>query len=389
MDSAGWHARRRAAQSEVSVHVHSAFYSPNLAQEDVYPPFRGPDGRFRPVEQVLPLEEGFIGGWNVSPTSPGTPQSPPGYDPDVGGPSVGSPPFSPSPHLLQSGYPFVHPSSQFSSPVALSPHPSFDGSQPSHLSAIERSQSLKVRKMNPYLQFMCGPLLRYDTMDERGIWHGAALIVSEWHSERSLFVARALIWRTPTAADAGSFYEPPPCFTYSWDPDQHTSPRQHHVGNGHSIDLGPHPADPLARPFQNPEEGEQFQGPNVQEQRVYGQELYVYSGRGGYVHAHACLAWLQGSCVYIISTYTFWRFIFQIPLTNSEMKIKYSINDGLEMDFFVPGRNETMRLAAYSVSEPAASPSISVPTKPMSVVQRVQRWSEPRRLPRAWFPEWL
>ena len=81
---------------------------------------------------------------------------------------------------------------------------------------------------------------------------------------------------------------------------------------------------------------------------------------------------------FIISTYTFWRFLFQIPLTNSEMKIKYSINDGMEMEFFVPGRSETMRLAAYSVSDPAASPSISVPTKPISVVQRVQRWSEPR-----------
>lgn len=195
MDSAGWHARRRAAQSEVSVHAHSAFYSLNVAQEDVYPPFRGPDGRFRPVEQVLPLEEGFIGGWNVSaPPSPGPSQLPPGYDLNVGGPSVGSPPppFSPSPHLLQTGYPFVHPSTQLSSPVAHSPHPSFDGSQPSHLSAIERSQSLKSRKMNPYLQFMCGPLLRYDTMDEHGVWHGAALIVSEWHSERSSFVARAL-----------------------------------------------------------------------------------------------------------------------------------------------------------------------------------------------------
>jgi len=34
------------------------------------------------------------------------------------------------------------------------------------------------------------------------------------------------------------------------------------------------------------------------------------------------------------------------------MKIQYSINDGLKMDFFVPGLRETMRLAAYSVSEP-------------------------------------
>lgn len=43
--------------------------------------------------------------------------------------------------------------------------------------------------MNPYLQFMCGPLLRYDTMDERAVWHGAALIVSEYQSERTLLRA--------------------------------------------------------------------------------------------------------------------------------------------------------------------------------------------------------
>lgn len=34
--------------------------------------------------------------------------------------------------------------------------------------------------MHPNLQFMCGPLLRYDTVDERGVWRGAAMIVSEW-----------------------------------------------------------------------------------------------------------------------------------------------------------------------------------------------------------------
>jgi hypothetical protein len=34
------------------------------------------------------------------------------------------------------------------------------------------------------------------------------------------------------------------------------------------------------------------------------------------------------------------------------MEIQYSINDGLAMGFFVPGRRQTMRLAAYSVSNP-------------------------------------
>jgi hypothetical protein len=52
-----------------------------------------------------------------------------------------------------------------------------------------------------------------------------------------------------------------------------------------------------------------------------------------------------------VSTYTFWRFLIEIQLTEHEMKIQYSINDGLKMDFFVPGLRETMRLAAHSVSE--------------------------------------
>ena len=33
------------------------------------------------------------------------------------------------------------------------------------------------------------------------------------------------------------------------------------------------------------------------------------------------------------------------------MKVQYSINGGPEMDFFVPGRHQTMRLAAHSVSD--------------------------------------
>lgn len=32
---------------------------------------------------------------------------------------------------------------------------------------------------------MVGPLLRYDTVDENGLWHGAALIVSTYLSRIS------------------------------------------------------------------------------------------------------------------------------------------------------------------------------------------------------------
>jgi hypothetical protein len=62
----------------------------------------------------------------------------------------------------------------------------------------------------------------------------------------------------------------------------------------------------------------------------------------------------SSNCAYIgafCSTYTFWRFLIQIPLSDSEMKIQYSINGGMKMNFFVPGRCQAMRVAAYSVSD--------------------------------------
>ncbi len=93
-----------------------------------------------------------------------------------------------------------------------------------------------------------------------------------------------------------------------------------------------------------------------EEKHILGTELYVYSGHSGYVFTVRILTltWLRISCVYLgaVSTYTFWRFLIQIPLSDSEMKIRYTINDGIAIDFFVPGRHQTMRLAAYSVSDP-------------------------------------
>jgi hypothetical protein len=50
------------------------------------------------------------------------------------------------------------------------------------------------------------------------------------------------------------------------------------------------------------------------------------------------------------------------------MKIQYSINDGLKMDFFIPGLRETMRLAAYSVSE--SDPQRVAPRPPDDVNPR-------------------
>lgn len=50
----------------------------------------------------------------------------------------------------------------------------------SQKSAVERSHFLRIARMEPALQLMVGPLLRYDTVDNRGVWNGFALVVSEY-----------------------------------------------------------------------------------------------------------------------------------------------------------------------------------------------------------------
>lgn len=155
---AGWPARVTA--------------SSGLVQEAASTPFRGPDGHFRPASHIETTDGGFIGGW-VMPT-PGQPSPFPPY-PDGGGSGnagfhVAPPLHFPSPEQFrQTGYPFVR-----------QPGPYMDDVPGSHLSAAERAQAFRHRKrfMDPYLQFTCGPLLRYDSVDSHGVWHGAALIVS-------------------------------------------------------------------------------------------------------------------------------------------------------------------------------------------------------------------
>lgn len=45
------------------------------------------------------------------------------------------------------------------------------------------------------------------------------------------------------------------------------------------------------------------------------------------------------------------------------MKVQYSINGGPEMDFFVPGRHQTMRLAAHSVNDRNCHRTLALLTK--------------------------
>jgi len=153
-----------------------------LVQENSLPPSRGRDGHFRPVARLEPSEDAVIGGWVLStsrPSSPHSTQLDEGRSGDVQL-DVSAPPASLSPYLRQTGYPFVRQSTALDSPVHGVPS-SFDGSPLSQLKPVERSERLNLKRklMDPYLQFMCGPLLRYDTIDDDGVWHGAALIVSK------------------------------------------------------------------------------------------------------------------------------------------------------------------------------------------------------------------
>jgi hypothetical protein len=58
------------------------------------------------------------------------------------------------------------------------------------------------------------------------------------------------------------------------------------------------------------------------------------------------------------------------------MKVQYSINGGPEMDFFVPGHHQTMRLAAHSVSDRNSHRTLALLTKSIHAVQWVQRQRE-------------
>lgn len=148
--------------------THGSF---RLVQAAPLSPSRGPDGHYRPVVQIEAVEDIIIGGWTM-PSHP-SPSPRPTSCPDSHGDASINSNIQVAPTLEfpgSTGYPFVR-----------RPSPSMDEIPLSQLSPLERSKALNFRKtlMQPYLQFMCGPLLRYDTVDERGVWHGAALIVSE------------------------------------------------------------------------------------------------------------------------------------------------------------------------------------------------------------------
>jgi hypothetical protein len=73
------------------------------------------------------------------------------------------------------------------------------------MSAVERSKMLKTARMNPHLQFMCGPLLRFDNItDNRGMWRGHVMVVSACPAPSFPRQASNLRFQPPTPAPSMS-----------------------------------------------------------------------------------------------------------------------------------------------------------------------------------------
>jgi len=138
-----------------------------------------------------------------------------------------------------------------------------------------------------------------------------------------------------SATDGASVYDPPPVLTLEWVQNrpvenstgsfniQRSSSVLSTSGTSHrSYTMSPLPMSPSSTPS--------LYGPSpfVQRQTIYAQKLWVYPGP-------------PGSC-------TFWRWMIQVPLGPEEMGVRYRINRGQEIQFFVPGLNQNMRFAATS-----------------------------------------
>lgn len=136
--------------------------------------------------------------------------------------------------------------------------------------------STTKRSLRPHLQFMCGPMLRYDTVDLNGfVWLGFCCVVT---------------------ADTGSIYEPCPMLQIGWLSTYAS-------------------ADPA-------------QEASTVNQDVPGERIYTYHGPS--------------------DSYSFWRFRLAIPMGQRETCVRYSINHGAPITFYVPAIHQNFRWAAHS-----------------------------------------
>lgn len=141
--------------------------------------------------------------------------------------------------------------------------------------------------------------------------------------------------RMLSATDANSVYDPHPVLTIEWDSHQ---PADSSTGSSNSqrppsllstSDISPRILTASPAPISSsstPSLDARFL--HTQSQTINAEELWVYPGP-------------PGSC-------TFWRWMIQIPLEPTEMGVRYRINGGQEIVFFVPGLNQNMRYAATS-----------------------------------------
>ncbi|KAH7340971.1 hypothetical protein B0J17DRAFT_653550 [Rhizoctonia solani] len=301
MDEAGYHARRRAAKQDAQYLEH---------------PQVGSDGRYLGVETVSPLNEPWVGGFQAQGRMPhaqvqGSVPVPP-YVPQIGYPEPTShaPTWIPEIKIPNATY-ADHSYGHYPGP---SPH------RGTPTSAVDRSHAYNAPpRMDPHLQMMCGPLLRYDTVDNHGIWHGAAMVVT---------------------ADSGSQYDPHPMLHLEWDPLRPVNIRLNGYQRGRSLSSMPSPISavssngpglppPVPYPSEPAITSQKYPPSHAYQQTdVPGHEIWVYRGSVG--------------------SFTFWRFLIQIPLGPNEMGVRYRVNMGQELEFFVPGLNQSMRWATHS-----------------------------------------
>jgi hypothetical protein len=103
-------------------------------------------------------------------------------------------------------------------------------------------------------------------------------------------------------ADSGSVYEPFPHLSLDFAPSKFAKARQ------------------LDQPA--------LSGQLPQSRRVHGHQLYNYHGPQG--------------------TFTFWRFMLEIPQQSYEQAVTYRLNGGAATEFLVPRAGENLRWMAHS-----------------------------------------
>jgi hypothetical protein len=122
------------------------------------------------------MQEDFIGGFHPGVSANAPPPLPPKDRHTLRLPSFGA--LNASAERV-SRTPTVDGGAPWASSHPASPTPASSAPDLTGMTAVERSRLLKTARMNPHLQFMCGPLLRYDTLtDDRAVWRGHVMIVS-------------------------------------------------------------------------------------------------------------------------------------------------------------------------------------------------------------------